>query len=84
MDAHSDRGRSGWCHWHADPSATTQYVRSQEHQSGPPLALFTPVGLALCWSPKPDAPVRCCTLPPDHAGDHFHEYSGASWPQELK
>lgn len=38
------------------------------------------IGLALCWSPKPDTPARCCTLPPGHEGDHRHEYSGATWP----
>lgn len=40
-----------------------------------------PTGLAICWEAKPDAPARCCTLPPGHLGDHFHEYSGASWPR---
>ncbi|MFP1626932.1 hypothetical protein ACLB9X_17540 [Streptomyces sp. 5K101] len=46
-----------------------------------PAHAMRPVGLPLCWSPKPDAPVRCCTPPPGHAGDHFHEYSGATWRQ---
>lgn len=43
-----------------------------------------PVGLALCWEAKPDAPARSCTRRPGHDGDHFHEYSGATWPRRDK
>lgn len=43
-----------------------------------------PTRLSLCWMPKPDAPARCCTLEDsDHEGDHYHEYSGASWPRRA-
>jgi hypothetical protein len=41
-----------------------------------------PVGLSICWEPKPDTPARCCTIKdPHHPGDHEHEYSGATWPR---
>jgi hypothetical protein len=41
-----------------------------------------PHGLTLCWSPKPDAPARCCTHQMGHEGDHYHEYSDVTWPQD--
>lgn len=41
-----------------------------------------PAGLNICWVQKPDAPARNCTIgDPDHKGDHYQEYSGASWPR---
>ncbi|MGR8010410.1 hypothetical protein [Streptomyces hypolithicus] len=43
-----------------------------------------PAGLSICWEPKPDTPVRCCTIQdPQHDGDHFHEYPGASWSRDV-
>lgn len=30
----------------------------------------------------PEAPARNCTIKdPNHKGDHYHEYSGDSWPR---
>ncbi|MGW8988320.1 hypothetical protein ACWGRF_00070 [Streptomyces zhihengii] len=41
MDANTHpAGTDGWCHWHDGPSSTSQFVRVQERQSGPPLALY--------------------------------------------